>query len=202
MKIHTCIQGSTEWLKLRCGIPTASRFGELVTPLGKARDSEGRKSYARELAYELMTGRAFSREVTPAMERGTLLESAAREWYAFASGKSVSQVGFISDDAVTCGASPDGITDCGGVEIKCPGLGAYLCMLDTRDIGGDYYLQVQGCMWISSRATWDFCLYTDAPGLPSAWWTIQRDERVCAALAVEVPKFAREVAECMHRILR
>ena len=32
MKIHTFEQGSPEWFMGRLGIPTASRFNELLTP--------------------------------------------------------------------------------------------------------------------------------------------------------------------------
>ena len=202
MKIHDCIQGSAEWLALRCGIPTASRFGDIITPTGKAVTGAARRNYALELIGERMTGKAHPHMVTAAMMRGTELEPKARQWYELRTGRAVSAVGFVSGpgERQLWGSSPDGITTDGGIEIKCPLRTALLSMLANGHPEPDYYLQVQGNMWVCQRYHWDFVLYTDERGLPSVVWTIAADDKVWTALDRELPVFCNEVRELERTI--
>lgn len=193
MKILTCQQGSSEWLAARCGRPTASRMGAIVTPTGQPVKGQARRTYMLELLAERLTGRTTDRPVTAAMQRGTELEPLARAYYELDSGRTVTQVGFILGPRGRWGCSPDGITETGGIEIKCLGNTAHLAAILERQVPADYVVQVQACMWVTGRTTWDFVAYTDARGIPSAWWTVQTDPVVQKALAECVPAFCREL---------
>jgi hypothetical protein len=193
MEIIDCIQGSTEWLKARLGIPTASRFGDIISPTGKPTTGKARRTYMLELFGERLTGRAEDHYVSAAMQRGVELEAAARAWYALDSGNAVSQIGFVLADGRRWGCSPDGITLTGGVEIKCMGLVNHLDTILTREVPDCYIAQVQGAMLVCQRKTWDFVAYTDADGVPSAWWTVNADAEYQAALAGALAKFCEEL---------
>ena len=65
MKILDVVQGSEAWLRARAGIPTASEFGNLVTPLWKIRSGDMVDGYlSRKLAERWIDeiGRASCRE--------------------------------------------------------------------------------------------------------------------------------------------
>jgi hypothetical protein len=68
-----------------------------------------------------------------------------------------------------------------------------------RAVPDDYVMQVQGCMFVASRTHWDFVLYSDE--LPSAWWRVERDPVLQAALAECLPVFCDEV-DAMERQIR
>ena len=56
MKIHNVEQGSEAWFKLRLGVPSASRFKDLLTPTGKP--SMSSEKYMHELLAETMSGKS------------------------------------------------------------------------------------------------------------------------------------------------
>jgi hypothetical protein len=201
VKIIECEQGSAEWLKARCGIPTASRFADIVTPTGRAVTSKARRDYMLELLAERLTGSTEAHYVTAAMERGKALEPQARAWYSLETGKAVCEVGFVVDDSGDWGCSPDGVTDCGGIEIKCLTRTRHLDALLTRTMPPEYMVQIQACMWIMRRATWDFVLFTDERGIPSATWQIEADAKLHAAFAEHVPAFVSELCS-MERTMK
>jgi hypothetical protein len=161
---------------------------------------KARQLYALELVGERLTGRAQPHPVTDAMLRGTLLEPAARAWYEVASGNAVGQAGFVLSDCGRWGCSPDGVTTLGGVEIKCPGRVALLAQLAAHEPADDYRMQIQGCMCVLGRKSWDFCLYSDEAGMPCAWWRIPADPVIQEALARELPVFCDEVEALESRI--
>ena len=200
MKVYDCAQGSLDWFKARLGKPTSSKFGEIVTPTGKATTGKGRYSYAVELAGERLTGQAITLVPTYAMQRGTDLEPWARDWYVQYTGIAVRRVGFVGSDCDRWGCSPDGLTEKGGIEIKCPGRVAMLTMIDQQKPAADYILQMQGCMFVTGATEWDFVLYSDESGMPCTYWTVKADAKIQDALAVELPKFCAEVDEIVMRI--
>jgi len=118
-------QGSVEWLAARCGLPTASTIGSLITPTTlKVADNETSRGLTMTLAAERITGHVDFVYPTADMQRGTDDEPFARYAYAehFAP---VEQVGFMVRDfgAYRIGYSPDGLVgDDGLIEIKsrCP----------------------------------------------------------------------------------
>jgi len=92
----------------------------------------------------------------------------------------VTEVGFISTDDGTFGGSPDGLVgDDGGVEIKCRNAKHHMaCLLGIEDIADR--LQVQGYLWLTSRAWWDVVAYN--PELPIKIVRTHQDPTVQVAI--------------------
>ncbi|MCP4493437.1 MAG: YqaJ viral recombinase family protein [Gammaproteobacteria bacterium] len=195
--ILKCEQGSGQWLAARKGMPTGSRFGDIITSAGKASQSQTRQTYMMELLGERLTGSAQERYVNPAMERGTALEPSARAWYEMTTGNKVRQVGFVLPPAGRVyGVSPDGlVNDNSGLEIKCPLRRGFLSALLADKVPGEHLVQIHAGMWICEREEWDFVMYTEEPNLPNMLKTVQRDERIIAGLAEHVPAFCAELDE-------
>lgn len=192
MKIHQCEQGTTKWLELRAGIPTASEFDKIITPK-KGNLSDSFERYLHELLAERIMGRPRVGAVTMWMARGTELESRARAFYEFTRDVTVDQCGFITNDEQTIGASPDGLVgDEGLVEIKCPSEHihvAYLLSQKGSSVDMEYRVQTQGQLWISGRKWVDIISYH--PEMPEALFRIERDEEFIGKLADAVTKFSK-----------
>ena len=87
-------QGTDEWLALRYGWTTASRFKDVMAKgQGKTR-----KSYMYQLAAEAISDMRQESFTNEYMEWGTETEPQARETYEFVSGNTVDQVTFIKLD--------------------------------------------------------------------------------------------------------
>ena len=203
MIVHTCTQGTTEWLRLRAGIPTASRFGDIITPK-TLKPSASATGYLYDLLAERMLGRPLVRAVTLAMQRGSETEAEARHWYEGRREVDVVQVGFCTNDAGTIGASPDGLVgEDGLVEIKChpEAAGRVVQALLTGEASSDYTAQAQGQLWILERQWVDLLNYH--PELPPALVRVERDEKFIAALVEHVGAFVGrlgvEVEKCRAR---
>lgn len=159
-------QGSADWHRARAGVITASMFGEARKRLKNGEFSAAAKSYAFRLAVERISGQPLDEAdqfETYSMRRGRELEPAAREAHEFAHDVIVDTCGFVKTEDGKFGASADGLigTD-GGSEYK--------CLIDPtrirdvildRDIS-EFADQVQGCMWLTGRKFWHFCLYVPA----------------------------------------
>jgi putative phage-type endonuclease len=115
-------QGTTEWLKERCGCLTASRMAEAMDFLKGGKESEKRKKLKIEVIAERMTDSMVGRFVNDAMQWGIEQEPYARARYEEVTGELVTLCGFaIHGDIPYFGASPDGLVgEDGLVEIKCP----------------------------------------------------------------------------------
>jgi len=199
-------QGSVQWFAARCGIPTASNFDSIVTPKTyKPTANEARRTYRAKLLYEIFTGLAADNYVDPAMERGTLLEPKAREWYSFATNREVKQVGFCYKQgfAGKFGASPDGLCEDRGLEIKCiyPANHIRLLLADEADAAAPYYSQCQAGIWVCGADLWDLVLYCPEDNIPRRIITIHRDDKLCAAFDEYIPAFCQELAECKARMI-
>lgn len=193
MKILNCKQGGAAWLKARCGRPTASRFSDLVTPTGRPVIGKARRSYMLELCGERLTGKAQDHFVSAAMERGTILEPRALAYHNLQTGKEARIVGFVLDDSLRWGCSPDALLEGGGVEAKCPGPVELLNMIDSHEPEPDYMMQMQGCMWVCQVPVWDFVVFTDEPGLPCDTWQVEADPDIHAAFDSVLPAFCDEL---------
>ncbi len=176
MIVHECDQGSPQWLKLRAGIPTASKMNVLISPV-KVEPSVGRGgamakgvgTYLAKLAAEYAIGGPVDDiDGVAHMERGTMLEADARAFYEWEhpGGGEITEVGFCTTDDERFGASPDGLVgDDGGVEIKCPLLPAYTkFLLDPTLMVTEYNHQVQSCLFVTGRAWWDLVAFNPRLG--------------------------------------
>ncbi len=174
-------QGTTDWLKARCGIPTASEFGSIITP-AKGDFSKGHKAYGARLAAERIRGGPedvktfFNHD----MQRGLLMEEEARNhyhnWCDFKGlDVSVWPVGLIWSDDRRFACSPDGLlipigseakaeSVVGGLEIKAPRGETHIQWLEEGSLPDEHKCQVHASLFISGLPWWDFISISD--GLP------------------------------------
>lgn len=194
MKLYPQItQGSEEWLAIRKGRPTASRFSEIITPTGLPSKSVG--PYIRELIAECFCPEFSNWAGNAATERGQELEPEAREAFAKATGNALEQVGFVIGDDGVCGCSPDSLIAVGGsyvagVEIKCPAPKAHVGYVLDGVLPDVYKQQVHGSMAITGLNQWHFFSYF--PGLKPLHVIVKRDdytEKMTAALALFVANY-------------
>lgn len=174
MIVHDCKQGSGEWLTKRLGLPTASEFDALISPLWKIRTGEGPQTYLYGKLTEKLMGVPLDMGGSFHMENGTLLEMEARPWYGFTYDVEVRQVGFITTDDGRIGCSPDGILpDGSGLEIKCPAPQTHLKYLLEGVLPPQYRAQVHGSMFVTGAPHWTFVSYSRQ--FPALVLKIERD---------------------------
>jgi hypothetical protein len=106
MKIHTCDQGSPEWMQLRLGIPTSSSFDRIITPKTCKKSAQW-DAYKYELIAERCIGHPQEEFMSWDMQRGKTEEINAVRLYELHNDMDTIPVGFITNDAGTIGASPD-----------------------------------------------------------------------------------------------
>lgn len=196
MKILEHEQGSEEWFAARLGIPTASMFKEIITSQGKRATSLN--GYANKLAAEILMGKAPESFESEWMRRGTELEPQARAFYEFERDCEVQEVGLCLLDDGSAGASPDGLGETRGLEIKCPAPHTHVDYLSKWKVPAAYVPQVQGCMWICERDEWDFLSFH--PDMPPMLLTVKRDEKFIAELALLVAELTERVANTVSTI--
>ena len=204
MNILDCKQGGDEWRQARLGIPTASRFGEIVTPQGK-RSASVTKLRAKLLA-EYIRGEATETIQTEDMKRGVELEDRARAMYELETGNNVEQVGGIFlDGQKTIMASPDGIMPeiSTGLEIKCPRLETHIQYCWEGVLPEKYKLQVMGSLWVSGFDLWDFVSFCpDYHIQPLFRFTVHRDEKLIETMAEQITAFSKTLEGDKKRIDR
>lgn len=192
MQVITAEQRSPEWFAARLGKATGSRFADVLAG-GKGLT---RKAYAVQLALEIVTGKQAEAFTSQDMQTGTEREPIARALYEAYSGNFVDEVGFCLHDTLPCGVSPDGLIDQdGGLEIKCPKASTHAQYLSLPAEPSAYTAQIQGCMWVTGRAWWDFVSYH--PDFPENAQLIvrkiKRDEAYIAKLDEAIKAFSNEV---------
>lgn len=184
-------QGTPEWHEARLGIPTASRFKEIVTP-AKAELSKTSETYLRELLAEWLSGQPTESFSSSWMQRGQELESPARTLYQFEREIEVRQVGFCRLGDL--GYSPDGL--CGGdglLEIKCPKPSTHIGYLMEGVLPTEYRAQVMGGLLITDRNWCDFLSY--CPGMPPLLVRVDRDDKYIAKLKSGLDAFLTKLYE-------
>jgi len=197
MLIVDCLQGSPEWFAARLGIPTSSEFSKIIT-LAKGDYSKSTSSYMHKLIAEKITGKEATGFMSDWMERGKEMEEEARSWYEFTQDVKVEQVGFVyKDDRKLLGCSPDGLMDI-GLEIKCPSPGVMVSYMLDKKLPREYVPQVQGSMFVTGFAGWDFLVYH--PDFEPMLITVKRDDDYISKMEMHLHKFNTEMAEKLKRI--
>jgi hypothetical protein len=192
--IHEVLQGTTNWMALRCGLPTASEFSKLVTSTGEL--SKSLQGYAITLAGEKYAGKPLNAfEGNDYTDRGKLLEPEARSAYAFLHDNEVEQVGFVTDDDWRLGCSPDGLVGTAGlVEFKClkaeNHIKALLYYKKHKKCPPDYVQQTQGQILICEREWCDLMFYH--PDLPQLVIRQTRDEKLQVSILSAVDQVIAE----------
>lgn len=192
MIIHDVLQGTTEWLALRAGIPTASQFDRIITPK-TGKPSTAADTYLYELLAERILRRPLDRAITVPMEQGSLTEAEAVGYYCAMRDVDAVPCGFVTNDARTWGASPDRLVgDEGLLEIKChlagSGLAKHMRYLLTGELDADHKPQLQGQLWVGERDWVEFVSYS--PGLPTFTKRVHRDADFIALLSGLVQAFS------------
>jgi hypothetical protein len=195
MKIYEFEQGTPEWHEIRCGIPTASCFDQIVTTKGDP--SKQRTKYMYKLAGERLAGKAEESYQNGPMLRGKELEAEARSLYQIIKDLPVKTVGFCLADGY--GASPDSLVgENGGLEIKCPIMSTHVGYLLENRMPTDYFQQVQGNLLVTGREWWDFVSYY--PAIRPLIVRIERDEVFIRALKAELTNFCQNLDEIVEKL--
>ena len=200
-------QGSEEWLRLRLGLVSASRFKDLMTePKSKADKENGvlsatAKTYMMELIAEILTGKQKEISGRP-LDWGKDNEKGAQIEYSFEQGVTVDEIGICLTGDKQIGASPDGfVGDYGGLEIKCPYNSAnHIATVISGEMPKEHMAQVQGNMLVNGRKWWDFVSYDPRiDGKGRLFITrINRDDEYIEKLQIKLTAFIAE----MKRILK
>lgn len=176
MKIIDCQQGTLQWIHSRVGLPTASELDALISPTGEVRTGKGPRSYLALKLAEKWLGAPVHSFSGGAMEQGSILEGEARPYMELLWNTDIRQVGLVLTDDGTFGASPDGLTDGYGVEIKCPQPHTHVGWLMEGVCPPDHIIQVHGGMFATGLPEWKFCSY--CRNFPPLVVVVKRDEKL------------------------
>ena len=193
-------QRTEEWLTARAGKVTASCLDDVMA----AKTTAGYQNYMAKLICERLTGRAEQTPVSAAMQRGTDLESLARDFYVVETGAMVEEVGFYEHPSIlNSGASPDGIIGTDGlIEIKCPNTATHIKTLESKKPALKYMRQMQWQMACTGRKWCDFVSFDDRlPEHLSFFCTrIERDDEMIAELEKSVTAFLSELEAKINKL--
>lgn len=188
MLIHNVQQNTPEWDILRAGIPTMSAGGQLITSKGLPSDSW--QNYAITLAAEKYAGKPmqefFGNRWT---ERGHELEPEAADLYEFLKEEEVKIVGFITDDKVTYGCSPDRfVGERGLLEIKSlkteEHIKVMMYYMKHKRVPSLYVIQPQGQILVCEKDWCDSFFYH--PDLPPVIHRHEPNEKLITALRRQI----------------
>jgi len=193
-------QSSDDWLVLRMGFVTASRFKDVMAKgAGKTR-----KSYMVEIASEIITGQREEKFNSSYMEWGTETEPQARAMYELETGYKVDEIAFAHFDDVKIGCSPDGlIGDDGLVEFKCPKTTTQIETYLSGKMPAGHKAQVQGQLWVMERQWCDFVSFDPRINGVSGYFMqrIERDDEYIEQLGIECDVFIKELNEMIEKLI-
>lgn len=197
---HDYEQGSEQWLAVRKGCITGSRFKDCRDKLKDGKPSKACIGYAMDTARERSGGKAPGKFQNAAMRTGTEQEPLARLAYERRTGNLVQEVGFFTTEDGLFGLSPDGlIDDVGVLEIKTMvSSDTLFTAVAEGDVSG-YIDQCLGYLWLLGRQWVDLVLWV--PDLEHmVIKRITRDEDAIEELESDLMAFARLVAEYEEKL--
>jgi len=195
-------QGSDEWLKMRLGKLTASKFADVMTKGRGDAPSKTRESYMYQIAAEILTGSPQDSFKNSAMDWGNECEPAARAAYELENDVDVVECAFIERDEWV-GVSPDGlVNDDGLLEIKCPNSTTQIKRFLAGIFPKEYNAQVQGQLWVSERKYCDFVSYDPRINGEASYFQVrvERDEKYIESLEIQCTKFINELKELLTKL--
>ena len=196
---HDVAQYSEEYDRLKIGIPTSSNFHKIITPQGKP--SKQWREYACVLIAERLLQQRIEFYNSPAMERGLIVEAEAADWYEFDHDVTVQRIGFITDDELKMGCSPDRLVgDAGLLEIKAPLPQTQVGYWISGELSERFRPQLQGQLYITQRSWVDILCWHDV--LPKLIMRVEPDEKFIKALGRELRIFNYFVEGVMEKIRR
>lgn len=178
------LQGTDEWLAVRCGKITASTMSKIVPAAvlkgkeGKPRNNKEVRLHLYELAAQRITGRVEDSFVSDDMLRGMCDEEDALQIYA-SNHAEIERVGFVENDELgfPIGYSPDALVGNDGlVEVKSRLQKHQIHTILNGVVPSDYVAQLQTGLLVSQRAWVDFISY--CPGLPMFVERVYPDEEI------------------------
>lgn len=195
-------QGSPEWLAMRAGRFTGSKFWNVVAR-GK-RDGKPLKPYwdlVWELVVERLTGVPAEGPQGYALQWGHDLEPHARGAVELETGLEITTVDFVVHPQLPhVGSSPDGLIGLdGGLELKCPKDPKVHLERFFSGMPEEYEAQVQGNLWVTGRQWWLFASY-DPRQVPSLQLYLQYVPRDAAYIAHLEQCVAEAEAEVQKRL--
>lgn len=198
---HQVEQGTPEWLELRKGAITGSRFCDARDKLKSGAPSKACINYARDVARERCGGSVPPVFQNAAMRTGKEQEPIARSMYEARTGNLVEEVGFFTTNDGLFGLSPDGRIGTDGIlEIKTMVSSDTLFTAVAEGDFSAYIDQCNGYMWLLGAKWVDLVLW--APDLNHlVVHRIERDEEEIAALEKDMMAFSKLVAQ-YERTLR
>lgn len=189
------LQGSPEWLKLRCGLITGSKIADVM----QEKKGTGYANYMAQLVCERLTGCVVETYKNAYMERGNEDEGAARDCYSFVTGNDVEQVAFVKHPTIACfGVSPDGLVGTDGmVEIKRKIPSLHIDYIFKNRIPPEYVKQMTAELACTGRQWNEFVSY--CPELPEEMQLfvcrMERDEEAIKTMETAVIAFDSSVAK-------
>lgn len=200
IKVYTdLVQGTDEWLKVRCGMLTASTMKQIFTPTMKLANNKETKSFL----HEIVAQRALQ-YVEPVFENDFMLkghegEMDARMKYSehFAQ---VKQVGFITNDrwGYTLGYSPDGLVgDDGCIEVKTRMQKHQMATILADAVPEEYLVQLQTGLLVSERKWCDFISYCG--GMPMFIKRVYADENMQQQILAAAQNFESQADQLVKR---
>ena len=203
------VQGSAEWMQLRCGLLTASEMKLILTPTFKVADNDKSRAHLYALMSQRITGYTEPSYINDDMLRGYEDEVEARAAYAKHYAP-VRECGFItnSEHGFTLGYSPDGIVgEDGLIEVKGRRhkfqVETILTNVITDTAPAEYMLQLQTGLLVSKRKWIDFISYS--AGLPMVTIRVYPDAKLHAAIIDAATIFEATIAQkiaAYHDILK
>ena len=196
LKVIDCEQGTPEWLENRLGIPTASRFEDMMK---RCRDKKSMGKVAEKYAYELAAQR-ITEELpegftTSHTQRGNDVEPYVVELYEERTGNKCNILGFIRNEYA--GYSPDRLVgDKGCIEVKTKKPELHIECIIGGEVPSEHMKQIQGGLWVSGREWCDFVCYS--PKLPLFIRRVYRDEKMIEQIehsAIEFNKYIDDIVE-------
>ena len=196
-----------DWLALRGSRFTGSDF-YLFMSLAKKNDlSETAETKLYEKALASLGYETDAGITTAAMERGTELESVARELYKAETFNDIREVGFVDYESLRAGCSPDGVVFRQEpfiddridniIEIKCPAIKNYIRMA-TGKIPAQYMVQIQYNLFITGAKSCDFVVYH--PDMALSVQEIKPDEQIQSDIKVVLEKLNARYDEILAQI--
>lgn len=201
--IESIEQGSQEWLELRIGKVTASKFKDVMTNGRGDKPSATAKSYMIKLVSEILRDEPLPFFENDVMKWGTETEPQARAMYELKNNVEVKEVAFVELNEFV-GVSPDGLVgDDGLLEIKCPNTETQIKRyLDGVGLPKDYEAQVQGQLWVTGRQWCDFVSFDPRIDVEASYiqTRVYRDEEYIAKLEEKVSIFVEEMKSMINKL--
>lgn len=196
---HDLLQGSAEWLKMRCGVLTASEMKHIITPTLKIANNDKTRSHLYELLAQRITGHVEETFESWDILRGREDEIEARLQY-HQNYAPVEECGFITNDkwGFKLGFSPDGLVGDDGL-IECKSrkqkyqIQTIVESAAANTIPDEFMLQCQTALIVSERQWIDFVSYSG--GLHMSTTRVELNPTYEDAILAAAQKFENDLAD-------